>query len=109
MATAKQIAWRKKFAALAKAGKLTKKRKASPAKKKAPARKVAAKSIKSPSARKYPSKYGNGPAPRSNSPLFRVLVGTNRVGAFWKLTDAKSYAQALADSTGKSVSIERMA
>jgi uncharacterized protein (DUF736 family) len=103
MATAKQIAWRKKFAALAKAGKLTKKRKASPA------RKVAAKSIKSPSARKYPSKYGNGPAPRSNSPLFRVLVGTNRVGAFWKLTDAKSYAQALADSTGKSVSIERMA
>lgn len=33
MATAKQIAWRKKFAAMAKAGTLKKKRKANPAKK----------------------------------------------------------------------------
>jgi hypothetical protein len=123
MATAKQIAWRKKFAAMAKAGTLKKKaatkRKTNPARKKAPTKRVgvsAKKYISRPSQAtgKTPTKRlkaRRAVSPRTGAfpnPAARSLYTVHRADAngqpvyhiahFNKLSDAKEYAKAYANA-----------
>lgn len=94
MATAKQLAWRRKFAALAKAGKL--KRKAP--KKRAPvARKKAAPKAKPAARRSNPARSGWGVFDGKAKRPFVVFASK---------PIARGYAQALADRTRRQYAIK---
>jgi hypothetical protein len=135
MATAKQIAWRKKFAAMAKAGTLTKKRKAktNPAAKKRAAPKTKAVSRPSQATGAAPSKRlksrrkantvpGMFPNPKARKYAhvrrsqtkadYRYTIQTQAPAGNWvdslsanDLASVKAFAQYEADKHGKTVRI----
>lgn len=127
MATAKQLAWRKEFAAKSKAGTLTKKRKTNPAKKtavkrkrtpvkkiavSAPSRATGAKPTKRLKARRAANtKPGMYPNPRNRvaTDICVRYANTGRLVAKFPKTEkraAMEYARALADKTGKQIAVE---
>lgn len=110
MATAKQLAWRKKFAAMAKAGTLKKKSKRNPAAKKAaPAKRAVSRVVSraNPVKRKVAVKRATSSG-MSHAVSIQMKDGWKRVALFPMREFALVYARALANAKNKPVRLEKL-